>query len=78
MLEMKNSVRKFYEHLEMRNWPITNIRTQEAERAAQMFQRQKQIESVDNDMFFDAQDFQSSNKEVANILQTESKTLILL
>ena len=46
------------------------MRAKEAERAAQMFQKNKPDlhHGGDDDMFFDAKEFQTSNKEVANIL----------
>jgi len=50
---------------------MVNLRAKEAERAAQMFRRQKQ-ELVDNDdMFFDAKEYHTANKQVANILSSD-------
>lgn len=50
---------------------MVNLRAKEAERAAQMFRRQKQ-DAVDNDdMFFDAKEYHTANKQVANILSSD-------
>jgi len=50
------------EALQQSSWPMVNLRAKEAERAAQMFRRQKQ-ELVDNDdMFFDAKEYHTANK----------------
>jgi hypothetical protein len=50
---------------------MINLRAKEAERAAQMFQKRKEPElATDDDMFFDAKEFHTSNKEVANILSS--------
>lgn len=51
-------------------WPMTNLRAQEAERAAHMFERQKGLDTAKADESFFAQaDFAgSTNKEVASIL----------
>lgn len=47
---------------------MVNLRAKEAERAAQMFRRQK-AEGIDqSEMFFDNKDYQTSNSQVANIL----------
>jgi hypothetical protein len=37
------------------SWPMVNMRAKEAERAAQMFKRQKDQLEDNDDMFFDAQ-----------------------
>lgn len=52
------------------DWPMTNMRAKEAERAAQMFAKKRaEPEIADNDdMFFDAKEYHTSNKQVANIL----------
>jgi hypothetical protein len=53
-------------------WPMTNLRAKEAERAASMFAKKK-LEpdaSEGDEMFFDAKEFHTSNKQVANILST--------
>ena len=48
---------------------MINMRAKDAERAAQVFLNKKQgAELIDNDMFFDAEGFHTSNKEIANIL----------
>ena len=53
-------------------WPMTNLRAKEAERAASMFAKKKlEPEANEGDeMFFDAKEFHTSNKQVANILST--------
>ena len=50
---------------------MVNMRAKEAERAAQMFQKRQLPEAVDgeSDMFFDAKEYHTSNKQIANILQ---------
>ena len=54
------------------SWPMVNLRAKEAERAAQMFKRQKQeFFDGNDDMFFDAKEYHTSNKQVANILSSE-------
>lgn len=51
------------------DWPMINLRAKEAERAAQMFQKRKEPEIADSDdMFFDAKEYHTSNKQIANIL----------
>ena len=58
-------------YIESREWPMVNLRAKEAERAASMFQKRKEPElATDDDMFFDAKEFHTSNKEVANILSS--------
>lgn len=52
-------------------WPMVNLRAKEAERAAQMFRRQKADAADNNDMFFDAKEYHTANKQVANILKEE-------
>jgi len=50
---------------------MVNMRAKEAERAAQMFAKKKLEPDAGNDgedMFFDAKEFHTSNKQVANIL----------
>lgn len=50
------------------DWPMVNLRAKEAERAALIFKR-KEPEIADNDdMFFDAKEYHTSNKQIANIL----------
>ena len=39
------------------SWPMINLRAQEAERAAKIFMRQKAEVDQNDDMFFDAQNF---------------------
>lgn len=49
---------------------MISMRAEEAKRAALMFQKKKEPELVDaDDMFFDAKEYHTSNKAVANILQ---------
>ena len=58
-------------------WPMTNLRAKEAEKAAQMFERKKQMldEQGANDAFFGNNEFGStSNKQVANILESSERT----
>jgi hypothetical protein len=55
------------------DWPMVNLRAKEAERAAQMFAKKKlepDVGGEGEDMFFDAKEFHTSNKQVANILAT--------
>jgi len=47
---------------------MVNLRAKEAERAAQMFRRQKAHGIDQSEMFFDNKDYQTSNSQVANIL----------
>ena len=56
-------------------WPMTNLRAKEAERAAEMFARRRAEPEIhpDDSGFFDAQEYHSSNKQVANILSTTSQ-----
>ena len=51
-------------------WPMTNLRAKEAERAAAMFQSRKFLDEENaNANFFDSSEFgTTTNKEVANIL----------
>jgi hypothetical protein len=50
---------------------MINLRAKEAERAAQMFQKRKDPDITESDdMFFDAKEFHTSNKQIANILAT--------
>jgi len=54
-------------------WPMVNQRAKEAERAAQMFRRQKQeLFEGSEDMFFDAKEYHTANKNVANILSSDN------
>lgn len=62
------------ESLQHSNWPMINLRAKEAERAAQMFMKQKQDLENNEDMFFDAKEYSISNKSVANILQSDTST----
>lgn len=53
-------------------WPMTNLRAREAEKAAAMFQSRKFLNTENADeQFFDSNQFGSSNKEVANILEAK-------
>ena len=48
---------------------MVSLRAEEAKRAAIMFAKKREPELADNDdMFFDAKEYHTSNKEVANIL----------
>jgi hypothetical protein len=51
---------------------MTNLRAKEAERAAQMFAKKRSEPEIadSDDMFFDAKEFHTSNKQVANILSS--------
>ena len=51
---------------------MVNLRAKEAERAAQMFKRQKADGGDKEDMFFDNKEYASTNKQVANILGEEA------
>ena len=56
---------------------MINMRAKEAERAAQMFAKKKLEPDAGNDgedMFFDAKEFHTSNKQVANILSNVDTT----
>jgi len=56
--------------VEQREWPMISMRAEEAKRAALMFQKKREPELADaDDMFFDAKEYHTSNKAVANILQ---------
>ena len=53
---------------------MVNQRAKEAERAAQMFRRKKQdLFEGSDDMFFDAKEYHTANKNVANILTSETQ-----
>jgi hypothetical protein len=60
----------FYKFSEQREWPMISMRAEEAKRAAMMFQKKKQEPELadSDDMFFDAKEYHTSNKAVANIL----------
>jgi len=50
---------------------MVNQRAKEAERAAALFQKRQQPEIAESDdMFFDAKEYHTSNKQIANILST--------
>ena len=51
---------------------MVNLRAKEAERAAQMFRRQKAEGEEKEDMFFDTNEYHTANKSVANILKEEA------
>ena len=54
---------------------MVNMRAKEAERAAQIFQKRKEQHSEiaeSDDMFFDAKEYHTSNKQIANILSTNT------
>ncbi len=53
---------------EIKDWPMINMRAKEAERAAQMFQKKKPEVTDNDDMFFDAKEFHTTNKEINQIL----------
>jgi hypothetical protein len=52
------------------DWPMTNLRAKEAERAAAIFQQRKMQPDMGegDDQFFDAKEYHTSNKQIANIL----------
>ena len=54
-------------------WPMNNLRAQEAEKAAAMFQNRKFLDQRDADEhFFETNEFgTTTNKEVANILEAK-------
>ena len=61
------------EQYQSRDWPMVSLRAEEAKRAALMFQKKREPELADSDdMFFDAQEYHTSNKQVANILSSAS------
>ena len=48
---------------------MINLRAKEVERASLLFQKRKDPEITEgDDMFFDAKEFHTSNKQIANIL----------
>ncbi len=55
---------------------MTNMRAKEAERAAQMFAKRRAEPELAGEgeeaMFFDAKEYHTSNKQVANILSTSA------
>jgi hypothetical protein len=58
---------------------MTNLRAKEAEKAAQVFERKKQMldEQNANDNFFGGSDFgTTTNKQVANILDSSDKDAV--
>jgi hypothetical protein len=56
---------------EASEWPMVNQRAKEAERAAAIFQKRQQPEIAESDdMFFDAKEYHTSNKQIASILST--------
>lgn len=70
------------ENVQHTQWPMVNLRAKEVERAAQMFKRQKaELFEGNDDVFFDAKEYHSMNKNVANILtggeQAQSKSAVL-
>lgn len=56
------------------SWPMSNLRAQEAERAAQMFRHKKDDLNDNEDLFFDATNYNSSNKQVADILSKDASS----
>jgi hypothetical protein len=58
------------EEAELTQWPMVNLRAREAEKAAQMFAKQKVLDQNQADeKFFETST--STNKQVANILDAE-------
>jgi len=52
---------------------MVNLRAKEAEKAAQMFRRNKaELFEGSESMFFDAKEYHTTNKNVANILSAEA------
>lgn len=64
------------ESLSCSNWPMVNLRAKDAERAAQMFKRQKAELAENDDMFFDAKEYHTSNQNVANILSQDTSAKV--
>lgn len=65
MFKMKLIVRilNFFQYMiEQREWPMINMRAEEAKRAALMFQNKKPELADNDDMFFDAKEYHTSNK----------------
>jgi hypothetical protein len=61
------------EGIQQTPWPMVNLRAKEAERATQMFRRQKaELFEGNEDMFFDAKEYHTTNKNVANILSSSA------
>ena len=61
--------------LAAQNWPMVNLRAKEAERAMQVFRKQKEEMNDNDEMFFENKEYHSSNQQVASILQsTEAST----
>lgn len=52
---------------------MTNLRLQEAERAAKMFSGQSVLSQDKDDQFFDSKGYGTSNAALSNILKEESK-----
>lgn len=56
------------------SWPMINMRAKEAERAAAVFrQRKEDAAAAGEEMFFDANQYKTSNQQVANILSDAPK-----
>jgi len=55
------------------DWPMTNLRLQEAERASKLFSKQNDLNEKGDGQFFDAQAFGTSNAALSNILKDEPK-----
>ena len=51
---------------------MINLRAKEAERAAQVFKKQKADGADKEEMFFDSKEYHTANKQVANILGEEA------
>ena len=65
-------LRPIFSQEQQSQWPMVNLRAKEAERAAQMFRRQKAEAADKEDMFFDANQYNTANKQAANILKEET------
>mmetsp|Transcript_7397 Transcript_7397/g.12495 ORF Transcript_7397/g.12495 Transcript_7397/m.12495 type:complete len:107 (+) Transcript_7397:2478-2798(+) len=59
----------------MANWPLTNLRAKEMERAAELFKKQREDMVENEDLFFDAKEYHNNNQKVANILGDEPTKL---
>lgn len=59
------------DNFQSQDWPMINMRAKEAERAAAIFQQRKlqpELADGNEEGFFDAKEYHTSNKQIANIL----------
>ena len=61
------------EELSHSNWPMVNLRAQEAERAAEMFRQKQKDLAASPDMFFDAKEYQNNMPGTAAVGEGEVK-----